>query len=118
MAVILLSKCKHFTFPCSQFLMLSFWFGHCISAGTGVSLSAWTKALQGRETNFREHGETIRPALFNAHARSGRHFATWGEFLLSTSSCNHRYRLHFAFYVKWPPSRLSIIFLFAIRLIL
>ena len=60
-----------------------------ISAGTGVSLSAWTKTFQGRETNFCEHGETIRPALFNE--RSGRHFATWGEFLLSTSSCHHRY---------------------------
>ena len=76
-----------------------------MSAGTGVSLSAWTKTLQGRETNFSEHGESIRPALFNA--RSGRHFATWGEFLLSKSSCNHRYRLHFAFNVKWLPHVLS-----------
>ena len=78
-----------------------------ISAGTGVSLSAWTKAFQGRETNFREHGETIHPTLFNAHTRSGRHFATWGEFLLSKSSCNHRYRLHFAFNVKWVPQVVS-----------
>ena len=76
-----------------------------MSAGTGVSLSAWIKTFQDRETNFREHGETIRPALFNA--RSGRHFATWGKFLLLTSSCNHRHRLHFAFIVKWPPHVLS-----------
>ena len=89
-----------------------------ISAGTGVSLSAWTKACQGRETNFREHGEGIRPALFNAHARSGRHFATWGEFLLSTSSCKHRYGLHFCLECQMAPSRLIITCLFVIRVIL
>ena len=43
-----------------------------------VSLSAWNKTFQGQETNFCEHGEAIRPALLNE--RSGRHFATWGEF--------------------------------------
>ena len=48
--------------------------------GADVSLSAWKKTFQGQETNFCEYGETIRPAILNE--RSGRHFATWGEFLL------------------------------------
>ena len=39
--------------------------------------------FQGRETNIWEYDRTIRLALSNT--RSGLYFATWGEFLISSS---------------------------------
>ena len=121
MAVILLSKCKHFTSPLFPILECSIFSSATgISAGTGVSLSALTKAFQGRETNFCEHGKTIRPALFNLmHAAADpsqrgvnscyqQHHVIIVTIFISASHC------------QMAPSRLiiTVTFLFVMRLIL